>query len=256
MVTAISYTHRVILLKTRKTAGTSVELWLSSIAGPRDVFTPLDPGDEALRDSVGGRIQHTEVPRYRYRPIDFARELRNGRVNFVSHMPAHELRQYVGERVWNSFLKVTVERDPYERAVSMYRFKTRSMIEPPSLIDFLRRFPATKLANAPIYTIEGRVVADVVLDYSTLSSDVAALQNFSVSRRLPCRELKCSGPPRAAASDCSEKRGDDWWTAFVSTMLGSNYLRSEWENSIDESGRDRSIDGAGRVCLGDLGRIP
>lgn len=176
VVTIVSYAHGIIFLKTRKTAGSSVELWLSSIAGPSDVITPMDPGDERMRSSLGGRVQNCSIPRKRYRPADFARELRSGGRAFESHMPAHEVRQYVGERAWRSFLKITIERDPYERAVSMYRFKTRDVAEPPSLVEFLRRFPAYKLANAPIYTIRGEVVADVVLDYANLSEDVASLQ--------------------------------------------------------------------------------
>ena len=178
LVTVISYAHEVILLKTRKTAGTSVELWLSSIAGPKDVVTEMDPGDEHMRASMGGRIQNCSIPRRRYRLADYARELGGGRRQFVSHMRASEVRRYVGERVWKSFLKVTIERDPYERAVSMYRFKTRDMPEPPGLVEFLRRFPAYKLANAPIYKIDGEIVADVVLDYANLRDDIATLQRY------------------------------------------------------------------------------
>lgn len=177
-MTLISFAHKIIFLKTRKTAGSSVELWLSSVAGPEDVVTAMDPGDERIRESMGGRIQNCSIPRTRYRPLDYVREFQSGRRRFVSHMPAPDVRRYVGERVWKSFLKVTIERDPYERAVSMYRFKTRDMAEPPDLVSFLRRFPAYKLANAPIYSIEGEIVADVVLDYASLTDDVAALQRF------------------------------------------------------------------------------
>lgn len=176
-MTVISYEHKVIFLKTRKTAGTSVELWLSSIAGADDVHTGMDPSDERLRETLGGRIQNENIPRSRYRPVDFARELRaGGRLKFVSHMPAPDVRRYVGERTWGSFLKVTIERDPYDRAVSMYRFKTRGLADPPGIDEFLRRFPAYKLANAPIYTIGREVVADVVLDYANLADDVGVLQ--------------------------------------------------------------------------------
>ena len=196
-MTFVSYAHEVILLKTRKTAGSSVELWLSSIAGPRDVVTDMDPGDEEMRESLGGRIQNTAIPRSRYRLSDYVRELRHGRQIFVSHMPAYEVRRYVGERVWNSFVKVTIERDPYERAVSMYHFKTRHLAEPPSLVEFLHRFPAYKLANAPIYTIDGKLVADVVLDYANLAEDVAALQRHLGVPETPLPRAKSfAGPAR------------------------------------------------------------
>ena len=49
----VSHEHRFIFLKTKKTAGTSLELALSQLCGPDDVITPLAPTDEALR--AGGR---------------------------------------------------------------------------------------------------------------------------------------------------------------------------------------------------------
>jgi hypothetical protein len=48
----ISHRHRFIFLKTRKTAGTSVEIALSRFCGPDDVIR-RSPGDEALRRELG-----------------------------------------------------------------------------------------------------------------------------------------------------------------------------------------------------------
>ena len=42
-----SHQHRFIFLKTRKTAGTSVEIALSKVCGPDDVITEISPEDEA-----------------------------------------------------------------------------------------------------------------------------------------------------------------------------------------------------------------
>ena len=49
----VSHEHRFIFLKTKKTAGTSLELALSQLCGPDDVITPVAETDEALR--AGGR---------------------------------------------------------------------------------------------------------------------------------------------------------------------------------------------------------
>lgn len=177
-MTVISFAHEVIFLKTRKTAGTSMELWLSSIAGPDDVLAPVDPVDEEARSNVGRSAQNYRIPAARYRPRDYVRRAAGRRPMFVNHMPASDVRAYVGERVWGSFLKVTIERDPYDRAVSMYRFKTRGLPEAPSLREFLHRCPRRLLANAPIYSIDREVVADVVIDYATLDAGTRVLQRL------------------------------------------------------------------------------
>jgi hypothetical protein len=50
----VSHEHKFIFLKTKKTAGTSIELALSALCGPDDVITPLTTIDEALREGKRG----------------------------------------------------------------------------------------------------------------------------------------------------------------------------------------------------------
>jgi hypothetical protein len=45
----LSLEHKFIFLRTKKTAGTSIELALSDLCGPDDVITPLTREDEARR---------------------------------------------------------------------------------------------------------------------------------------------------------------------------------------------------------------
>ena len=62
-----SHQHRFIFLKTRKTAGTSVEIALSKVCGPDDIITEISPEDEELRQAAGGRppqnFQSPPLPR-------------------------------------------------------------------------------------------------------------------------------------------------------------------------------------------------
>ncbi len=44
----ISHKHKFIFIKTRKTAGTSIEIFLSQFCGKNDILTPIGEG-EALR---------------------------------------------------------------------------------------------------------------------------------------------------------------------------------------------------------------
>ena len=49
----VSHKHKFIFLKTKKTAGTSIELALSRLCGPADVITPLTADRRGA--ATGGR---------------------------------------------------------------------------------------------------------------------------------------------------------------------------------------------------------
>jgi hypothetical protein len=50
-----SFEHQFIFIKTRKTAGTAIELVLSSLCGAADIITPIHPDDEKIREAHGWR---------------------------------------------------------------------------------------------------------------------------------------------------------------------------------------------------------
>ena len=50
----VSHAHKFVFLKTKKTAGTSIELALSTLCGDDDIITPLTEIDEAQRASGRG----------------------------------------------------------------------------------------------------------------------------------------------------------------------------------------------------------
>jgi hypothetical protein len=93
----ISHKHKFIFVKTVKTAGTSIEIFLSQHCGPLDVVTPIIP--------------HVE-PHYP----------RNHQ-GYYNHMPAYEIRERVGLDIWNSYFKFCVERNPWEKTLSWYHMK-------------------------------------------------------------------------------------------------------------------------------------
>jgi hypothetical protein len=103
-------------------------------------------------------------------------------MRFYNHMPAWEARLALGEHVWSTYLKVTVERNPWEKAMSMYYWRHP---EPPrpTLRRFLRRQEKSSirlgrppaLSNWPIYAIDDEVAVDVVIEYARLASQLEAL---------------------------------------------------------------------------------
>jgi hypothetical protein len=171
----ISHAHRFIFLKTVKSAGTSVELALSQICGPDDVITRVSPADEDTR--LGRGPQHETIPaqyrspKWRMKRLLGRSPARSGVVYF-NHMTAAALRRTMDPDLFDSYRKVTVVRNPWDQEVSLYYWLTRNERQRPSFDHFVRNPRPRK--NFEIYSIEGRIVADVVLKYERLADDFSA----------------------------------------------------------------------------------
>src|SRR5262245_15915558 len=90
----ISHQHRFIFVKTLKTAGTSIEVFLSQHCGPLDIVTPILP--------------HVEPHRPR------------NHEGYFNHISASEIRERVGPEIWDSYFKFCVERNPWDKTLSYF----------------------------------------------------------------------------------------------------------------------------------------
>lgn len=172
----ISHQHRFIFIKTAKTAGTSIEFALSPLCGPDDVVTPVSMKEERERGEHGARNYELPVSK---RPLLWplmrflGRDPRYTGEEFYNHMGAKRIRAMVGEKVWNGYYKVAVERNPWDREVSNYWFRTRRAKERPSFRDFvLDPKLHHPLKNFHAYSIDGRVAVDRVLRFENLTAEL------------------------------------------------------------------------------------
>jgi len=175
----VSHKHKFIYLKTMKTASTSMEIALSQFLGPDDIITPARPDLESQREQgIGGqnyRLDHPDVPK----PNIWRRILRRPEryhhptVGYYEHMPAWRVRRYLGEDIWDSYYKFSFERNPWDRQVSFYSYKTRSKDNPEGLAKFLSRKKKAYVANFDIYSIDGEVGVDFVGRYENINQDFA-----------------------------------------------------------------------------------
>lgn len=173
----VSHKHRFIYLKTIKTASSSMEIALSRLLGPEDIITPAreDLGDQRAQ-AFGGqnyRLEHPDVPRRPLwrRLLGRPERYYHPSVGFYEHMPAWRVRRYVGEEVWNSYYKFAFERNPWDRQVSFYYYKTRHKNRPPSFEAFLRRKDKAWVWNYDIYAIDGEIAVDFVGAYENVMDD-------------------------------------------------------------------------------------
>ncbi|MEJ8569496.1 hypothetical protein [Elongatibacter sediminis] len=145
----ISHTYRFIFVKTIKTAGTSIEAYLSPHCGDQDVFTPLNP-------PVSG-----------HQPRNFGR--------FYNHFSAWGIRQAVPADIWNTYFKWCVERNPWDKTVSDYCMLRHRSGGRVSFEDYLARgrFPR----SWELYTDMDNqtILVDQVLRYENLDTELGAV---------------------------------------------------------------------------------
>ena len=119
----VSHQHRFVFVKTRKTAGTSIEIALAQHCGPDDIITPIDEVDEQIRRNLGHRgPQNFEVRKKVRGIIGIARRmLGKDVVRYYNHIPAGSIRDNVGAQIFDSYQKFCVVRNPWDRLIRTTR---------------------------------------------------------------------------------------------------------------------------------------
>lgn len=210
----VSHLYRFIFIKCKKTAGTSVEIALSSILGDQDVIAPIHPIDEELRNRLEYR-----GPQNHLDPSD-------GSLAFYNHMPAKEIKEKMGTEIWDSYYKFCFVRNPWDRLISLYYWHYRDHSTPlPSMTEFLQWLDEGRMKrydNFLLYTIDGEMAVDRVGRYESLERD---LQEVCTKLGLPNLPLL----PRAKGQHRLDRRH----YREVLSLEESEKIRRLCENEID-----------------------
>ncbi len=179
----ISHSHRFIFLKTRKTAGTSVEISLSRYCDGLDIVTPVTAEDEANRLAAGGGVarnfaltrlsppENDDRASWEAHFKQTAGKLQVYR-RLANHTTAALAREVIGERIWNAYFKFTTERDPVQQLLSLYFWRKSDGRWKGSFEEFLDSSIPKADRNAGIYMDGSELVVDVVIDHARLADDL------------------------------------------------------------------------------------
>jgi Sulfotransferase family len=145
----ISHKYKFVFVKTYKTAGTSLETYLSDYCGDEDILTEIYP----------------PVSNHQARNVGA----------FYNHMPASLIRRALGHSLWGSYFKFCVERNPWDKVLSYYWMERHRAGGLLGLDDFLTSEQIG--INWPLYTDEdqNRPIVDKVLRYESLDEDLKAV---------------------------------------------------------------------------------
>jgi hypothetical protein len=181
-------------VKTRKTAGTSVEIALSRTIGPQDIVTRLTKEDESVRAAFGGiGPQNERIPFARWR----GRELmmlrwRHGPV-YYNHMPARHIRRIL-PREWNDYLTFAIVRNPWEIVASAYRWRHPDLDM--SLSEFIASDRLPRLSSWSIIADRSGLIVDEVLRFERLDQDLGRLSVRTGLDPRPLPHAKGHAQPR------------------------------------------------------------
>ena len=210
----VSHEHRFIFVKTRKTAGTSVEVLLSALAGDDAIVTPLGP-PEPGHEPRNWKGLFNPVPEVYDRYVrrepsldDWSiratfSELRLRRAHW-NHHRASVIRARMGRRVWDDYFTFCFERNPWDKVVSWYYHLTRDNPARPAFEKW------SSVAGLPTdwcrYTIGGGIAVDFVGRFECLNEDLThALREVGITDIPQLPRAKSQSRPSAPSAHISEE---------------------------------------------------
>lgn len=196
----ISHKHKFIFIKTRKTAGTSIEISLSRFCCNNDIVTPISLNDEPLRGVLGLKPQNYLFSSFSQQngsqsiffkkillktisyielkyPIIVPYRIKVKSHNYISakclynigfynHMPLSKVVRKLGHEILNSYFIFCFEREPIKKVVSDYNYRASNK----SIDEYLNTYPLP--SDYDKYTLHNRIAVDFVGSFETLCSDL------------------------------------------------------------------------------------
>ncbi|MCF8262161.1 MAG: sulfotransferase family protein [Melioribacteraceae bacterium] len=167
----VSHKYKFIYTKTLKTAGTSIESYFERFCMHDGEFQQLHYREE-YESEVG---------------IVGRRRLGSKESKWWNHMPAKNIKENLGDEIWNSYFKFCSIRNPYEKCISYFEHlgKKKKISLTENLKAFLRYPTYTneqrqfliilkrgRMVDRNKYLIDGEFCLDDYIRFENLNSDI------------------------------------------------------------------------------------
>jgi hypothetical protein len=200
----ISFAHNFIFIKTKKTAGSSMEIALSSHAGPDDVVTSLGFDQDTQRHQLYPDVLPRNFSSDKALENAFVQALKEGNkrtmrtilredmktsqaLSVRRHAGANVAKEIAGAPFWEKAFKFTIERHPYEKVVSLAWFRAGNEGDFEKALNEVLRIGYYR--NFDLYALNGMPVVDFIIRYEHFDEDVPkveqAIGGLPILARLP-----------------------------------------------------------------------
>ncbi len=159
----VSHRKRFIYTKTLKTAGTSVESYFEKYCLPRGQWQFSHAREASVRKEgiIGYRGRGKKDPAW------------------YNHMPARQIKEQLGDQLWEDYFKFCVIRNPFDKLLSHFYYIIRKEMIDPRLLqaDDVASFrnwlkSGGRVIDRDKYLIEGRVCLDYFIRYENLQEGI------------------------------------------------------------------------------------
>lgn len=210
----VSHKYCFIFLQTEKTASTSLKAALQTV---------LDDQDER---------SNLKRPAWaKYSPIHHGALKRNfpKRFGLHPHATARQVRAVLGPKIFDNYFKFTVERNPWDRQVSLYFHREWKQNNNDTNFDrdmrslLYRSTELVRLNNWSIYTIGNEIVVDRILRYENLSEEISRLfSDLGIRQEIILPRLRSYVPERPHYSTYYSDRTRDlverWYAREIDAL--------------------------------------
>jgi len=215
----ISHRKQFIFTKTFKTAGTSIESY----------FEPwcMHEGEWRVRHQRPQYVSEAGIIGFRGLPVP-------DDVRWWNHMPAQQIKERIGDAVWDRYFKFCPVRNPFDKMVSAFFYFCF-----PNYEQEIRRknIPVSELFKAWLkqtehkfdrdkYIIDGRFCLDAVIRYEHLHEDLKSI----------CRRLDVAYDPSRLPRFKSEFRRAEYSLADLYTPKSVDIVARMYDYEIERFG--------------------
>ena len=166
----ISHKYKFIFIKTRKTAGTTIEYNLSKYLGKNDIICPSEQANYLSQNY----IQQTSLSKF-LATLKLKNFSKKFYFKFTDYIHAIDIKKKIDKKIYQNYFKFCVEREPIDKSISFYfmrknspnsNYKRKNM----SWTEFVnkKRFPV----DTNFYTHKNRLIIDKIIRYENLETEL------------------------------------------------------------------------------------